>query len=129
MASNTFIALSRALTGETNLDQAIASHYEVRLHAHFGGDFVRLLEAFGKDSGEKGEEEAVRNSLALEPGFHRVAREIIRAWYTGQFQTPNEVTEPPLEVAQYSNGLLWRVIGAHAPGFTNTGYGEWEKAP
>lgn len=127
--SEPFIELSRALTGEANLDPRLADHYEYRLREYFGKTFDLLLEEFKKRCGSGDAEQAAKKTLADEAAFHKVAREIIRAWYTGQFQTPYEDTEPPREVAHYEQGLLWRVIRTHAPGFTNAGYGAWAKPP
>ncbi len=127
--SEPFIALSRALTGEANLDPHLAEDYEARLRYYFDGDFDDLLKAFTQHYGSGDAEQAAQTALADVAEFHSVAREILRVWYTGQFQTPFEDVEPPREVEHYAQGLLWRVIGAHAPGFTNAGYGAWEKPP
>lgn len=127
--SEPFLARSRALTGEADLDPRIATHFEYLLHEQFGRGFDRLLKAFQKHCGSGDAEQAVTLALANEAEFHQIAREIVRAWYTGQFQTPYEDIEPPHEVAHYERGLLWRVIRTHAPGFTNAEYGAWTVPP
>jgi len=131
MKRDTFTELSHVLTGESDLDPRLAEDYEQRLRHYFGRDLDRLLEAFEekKRSSSADVEQTARAALADVPEFHRVAREIIRVWYTGQFKTPYEDVEPPREVEHYSQGLLWRVIGTHAPGFTNAAYGAWEDPP
>src|SRR5712671_3001253 len=60
---------------------------------------------------------------------HRVARAIVWAWYTGQFHTPFELPDAPQTPEQYSKALLWHVIRAHAPAFTNAAFGAWAKEP
>ena len=127
--SEPFIELSRALTGEKSLDGQIAARYEYRLREYFGEEFDLLLKEFKKHCGSEDAEETVKKTLADKPDFHKIAREIVRAWYTGQFQTPFEDVEPPGEVADYEQGLIWRVLRTHAPGFTNKGYGVWENPP
>lgn len=126
-----FTEMSRVLTGESVLDSRLAQNYEVRLRSYFGDVVDQLVGEFAKQlqsqPGDK--EQALRAALGEVADFHALAREIIRLWYTGQFQTPFEDIEPPREVEDYSAGLLWRVIKAHAPGFTNAGYGAWETLP
>lgn len=74
-----------------------------------------------------------------------VAGNIIRLWYAGiWYELPVEITEsfaeretgpairkPPFVVspAAYTEGLLWRAIGAHPTGAKAQGYGAWAEPP
>jgi hypothetical protein len=69
-----------------------------------------------------------------------VARNIIKMWYVGiWYELPPEWTETfgALEndvtffvsPAAYTEGLLWRAIGANPPGAKAPGYGSWAAPP
>lgn len=131
--SEPFIDLSRGLTGEEDLDLELAEEYEHRIRDHFGDLLDRFDDEYRKfqPPGSADREPAVQAALDQDPKFHSLAREIIRLWYTGQFSAPHPFNDPdlPREVEHYRKGLLWRVIKAHPPGFTNSGYGAWAKLP
>ena len=136
MASTLFQKLSSALTGERRLDEGLSHHFEERIAIQSGPHLTELLKAFeGRlKSGEP--ERAIKDvledskvDLTTLDHRHRVARAIVWAWYTGQFQTPFELPDAPQTPEQYSKGLLWHVIRAHAPAFTDAEYGAWAKEP
>jgi Membrane bound FAD containing D-sorbitol dehydrogenase len=137
MPSTPFLKLSSALTGERRLDEELSQQFETRITVQYGPHLAELLTAFEKrlKSGVEPEraikdvlEDAKVDSTILDQR-HRVARAIVWAWYTGQFNTPFELPDAPQTPEQYSKGLLWHVIRAHAPAFTDAQYGAWAKQP
>lgn len=129
MASSTFVRLSEALTGEANLDERLASEFEQRIRMHYAESLADLLAEFEKSGLPKNPEQAAFTALGNDPKRHLVAREIIRVWYTGQFETPFEGFDTPHTPEQWEQGLLWRVLKAPAPGFSKNPYGVWASEP
>jgi hypothetical protein len=128
MAPNTlFVRLSSALTGESSLDKRFAGELEQRIKSPFA--VTSLLAAFEAPGLPTNPEEAARAALGDNEGHHRVAREIIRIWYTGQFETRHEGFDAPRTSEQWERGLLWRVLAAPAPGFSKNSYGVWANKP
>jgi hypothetical protein len=123
-----FHKLSCALTGESELDASLGAELEQRLRSHFATDLQALVEAFGA-AGEPRKEDEVLKLLDGSPAYHRVAREIIRVWYTGLIETPYEGVDAPRTPEQWESGLLWKTIKAPAPGFSKNQYGVWGNKP
>ena len=135
-ATPDFLALSRILTGLPNLDAALGADYEAALNAAFAADFAGLLALYTAGPATAPDaEEALRQALAgAAAALHTVAREIITLWFTGQgtpLDTPVKGTPrfASLGARHYAGGALWAVIQAHAPGYTNAGYGAWAQPP
>ena len=129
MAPNTFVRLSAALTGESALDERLASDLEQRIKSHFSGELASLQAAFEAAGLPKDPEQAAKLALGENEGRHRIAREIIRVWYTGQFETRYEGFDAPHTSEQWDQGLLWRILRAPAPGFSKNEYGVWASKP
>lgn len=135
MMGGLFDLLSRALTGESVLDKERLVQYEARIRYYYGAELDDLLVEFSSQlistpDPEAALKAALSNATNLKiADLNLVARELTKLWYTGQFDTRFDGPDVPHEVDQFSNGLLWKVIGAHAPGFTNAGYGAWAKLP
>jgi hypothetical protein len=69
-----------------------------------------------------------------------IARNVIKLWYAGTwYKLPAEWTETygaregdvtfVVSPAAYTEGLLWRAIGANPPGAKAPGYGSWAAPP
>ena len=69
-----------------------------------------------------------------------IARNVIKLWYAGTwYRLPPEWTESfgaregdvtfVVSPAAYTEGLLWRAIGANPPGAKAPGYGSWAAPP
>jgi hypothetical protein len=69
-----------------------------------------------------------------------IARNVIKLWYAGVwYKLPPEWTETfgaregdvtfVVSPASYTEGLLWRAIGANPPGAKAPGYGSWAAPP
>jgi hypothetical protein len=102
-------------------------------------------EAGGEAGGESGADARARARLLYRDVFSSeklgpVARNIIKLWYAGVwYELPPEWTESfgPLEndvtfvvsPAAYTEGLLWRAIGANPSGARAPGYGSWAAPP
>jgi hypothetical protein len=69
-----------------------------------------------------------------------IARNVIKLWYAGVwYRLPREWTESfgaqegdgtfVVSPAAYTEGLMWRAIGANPPGAKAPGYGSWAAPP
>ena len=129
MPSNAFHRFSCALTGESGLDERLSGELEQRIKSQFPEALADLLAAFSAPSTPADPDKAVPAALGDSEDRHRVAREILRVWYTGQFETLYEGFDAPRTPEQWEQGLLWRVIKAPAPGFSKNPYGVWADKP
>lgn len=127
-----FLALSRILTGEPRLARELAREYLARLTADAGSTVTAMLAAYRQLAGTvpaPAIEAAVAQNIARDPTLGSIARTAIYLWYTGavpdaegnnwQFGAPE----------QYLSGLVWGVIGAHPPAYSNAYYGHWRYPP
>jgi hypothetical protein len=104
-----------------------------------------FLDAYGRAGDEAGEDPAARARLLYRDIFSSeklgpIARNIIKMWYVGVwYELPPEWTESFgalendvtffISPAAYTEGLLWRAIGANPPGAKAPGYGSWAAPP
>jgi len=65
-----------------------------------------------------------------------LARSIVLLWYLGSWYEPddlkNKVASPRVKVVSpraYTQGLVWRVAGAHPMGYSNLQFGYWSRDP
>lgn len=111
------------------------------------GDEVlgELLDAYGRAADESPGDPAARARLLYRDVFSSeklgpIARNIIKLWYVGVwYELPPEWTEGfgalgynatfVVSPAAYTEGLLWRAIGANPPGAKAPGYGSWASPP
>lgn len=104
-----------------------------------------LLDAYERIADESPDDPAARASLLYRDIFSSeklgpIARNIIKVWYVGVwYQLPhgwmdsfgtldNDVTFV-VSPAAYTEGLLWRAIGANPRGAKAPGYGSWAEPP
>ena len=124
-----FRKLSVALTGVSDLDAKIAREYEARISEAFPKEGKDLMDAFAKVAGSPDLNAAVLKLLNDRPAVVPMVRQIMQLWYTSQFTRADGSTDGPQTEAQYKSGLLWRVISAVAPGYSDRGYGYWKDQP
>lgn len=124
-----FRSLSSILTGEEVLDATLSEEYHVRLQRVYASDLDTLMTTFSNLSSSSDIVAELDQLLDQSPTLANVARQIIKVWYTGQFSEPDGTINGPKTPEQYRSGLLWKVIQAHAPGYTNSTYGYWATAP
>jgi hypothetical protein len=126
--SDAFLTLSLALTGEDSLDLNLSTAYLDRLNQVYPADLSALITAFNNLNAADITTE-LDSLLDREQNLANTARQIIKIWYSGQFNEPDGTINGPKTPDQYRLGLLWKIIQAHAPGYTNGTYGYWETAP
>lgn len=129
MNPESFLRLSCVLTGEAALDPAMGQRLRARLGSHYEVALAAFVKAFEALPPGVDPETALRGLLDTQPQHNAVARAVVWAWYTGQFNTPYEVPDAPQTPDEYADGLLWKVIKAHAPGYKPGGFGSWAKLP
>src|SRR3989454_1686635 len=123
-----FLRLSEILTGDKSLDDSLAANFFDRLKTHFGEDLDKLIREF-ETAKKSGNLAALQSALDADKSLARAARATLTIWYTGEFKPPSDATDGPQTPDEYSKGLLWKVIRAHAPGYTNSGFRAWAEAP
>jgi hypothetical protein len=137
-----FLAFSAEVTGFSTFELLGTGQAEAYLASVTGvvgeGVLGELLDAYGRARAEAGEDRKARlyrdvfSSEKLGP----VARNIIKMWYVGAwYELPPEWTESfgaldndvtsVVSPAAYTEGLLWRAVGANPPGAKAPGYGSW----
>ncbi len=126
---NDFLALSRVLTGEDSLDTALSAEYLERLQQVYTDGLSALITAFNSLDSCADVTTELDSLLDLDQNLANTAKQIIRIWYSGQFNEPDGTINGPKTPEQYRSGLLWQIIHAHAPGYTNGTYGYWATAP
>ncbi len=104
-----------------------------------------LLDVYRRATDESAGDPAVRATLLYRDIFSSeqlgpIARSIIKLWYVGVwYELPPEWTENfgalennvtfVVSPSAYTEGLLWRAIGANPPGAKAPGYGSWAAPP
>ncbi len=125
-----FVALSRILTGEEELDSTLANQYLQRLKAQYPTQMQGILDAFAEIASNTFPpaileiKQRVLDNRDLQP----VAKQIINIWYTAEFIGADGKPKQGSQ-AQYYSGLLWKVIKAHAPTHSTEDYGYWQTPP
>ena len=127
--TSTFKTVSEIATGVDDLDPSIANAYEVRIREAFPGKLDAFLHDAAKISGHADAEAALSDLLKQGSPHLEVARQIIQIWYTSQFTRPDGSVDPPGTEDQFKSALLWRVIGAVAPAYSDRPYGYWKDKP
>ncbi len=124
-----FKTISEIATGVDNLDPSIANAYEARISEAFPQSFSAFLKDAATIPAGPGAEAAL--SELLKPGSPHleVARQVIQIWYTSQFTRPDGSVDAPQTEDQFKSALLWRVIGAVAPAYSDRPYGYWKDKP
>jgi hypothetical protein len=127
--SEIFLSLSSILTGEDILDKSLSEEYRARLERIYASDLSSLMSIFSKIDPRLNVVVELDRLLDQDQVLANVARQLIKVWYSGQFNEPDGTIDGPKTPEQYRFGLLWKVIQAHAPGYTNGAYGYWANAP
>jgi hypothetical protein len=141
-----FLAFSAEVTGFSAFELLGTGQAESYLASVTGvvGERVlgELLDAYERVSAEAGEDRKARlyRDVLSSEKLGPVARNIIKMWYVGAwYELPPEWTESFgardndvtffVSPAAYTEGLLWRAIGANPPGAKAPGYGSWAAPP
>ena len=127
-----FLGLSRILTGEPRLARELAAQYLSRLTASAASTVTTMLATYRELAGILScvaLEQAVSQKIAADPSLGPVARNAIYLWFTGAIPDAQGINWQFGAPEQYLNGLIWRVIGAHPPAYSNGYYGHWRYPP
>ena len=127
--SSVFKTMSEIATGVDNLDPSIAKAYEARIREAFPEKLDAFLKEVEKIPAGPGAETALSDLLTPGSPHLALARQIVQIWYTSQFTRPDGSVDPPQTEDQFKSALLWRVIGAVAPAYSDRPYGYWKDKP
>ncbi len=123
-----FVRLSRILTGVEDVDERFAESYLKRLKERYKIPMLTLLTTFKKIADDKYVLFEVKRRIIDDKTFEAIVPQIIRIWYTSEFT--DECGKPHAgSQKEFYGGLLWRVIGAHAPTNSHLEYGDWQTPP
>ena len=136
---DSFIALSKVLTGEKKLDKTLANDYLQRLKAQNPTQMQKILAEFSGIASDpylvfEVKRRIVETKEAGKEDLPAMAQQVIRLWYTSEFFPLGPDGKPVANASggtqkQYYSGLLWTVIQAHAPTNSKQKYGYWTKRP
>ena len=126
-----FLKLSKLLTGVEELDQGLAKeYYHQYLQQKFGVDLDELMgiyreiAAISKPLGEL--IERIKDNSQL---LH-VAKQIVRIWYISQFKESSDpAVDTQIYAGHWKDGILWDIIKAHAPAYSDGPHGYWANPP
>ena len=142
-----FIDFSAALTGFRRVDllgTGMARAYYDEVVAIVGERIVSRLVAVGASvierHGAAGVEDELRRRILGDELLGPLARNVMVLWYLGQWdQLPAEWrdrhgastldADRVISPAAYTEGLVWKAIGAHPQGAKPQGFGAWNLPP
>ena len=122
-----FMALSRELTADPDLAPALG-----RLHVRALTEeaLAPLVARYLSLPAEGDRTRILREQIMNDDTVGDIAREVILIWLTG---TPNRGPDgtpagwPTVEA--YFGATLWRLCGAHPPGYSDGYFGHWKYPP
>lgn len=133
-----FHDLSEALTGVHPLDFHLTKAYLTRIatNPELTSALPPLLDAFRKIRTKPREnwENEIDAMIMKNPQLEPCAEQVIYVWYFSAFFVPDlSIADPTKrgliwlygDSAHYSRGLIWSLIGAHAPAVSGGPYGYW----
>ena len=123
-----FIQLSKVLTGAPSLDPAMAEAYLGRLRVEYPAPVTDVLAAFAAIEKDQNPVFEVKRRIVEDKALGSLAQKIIAIWYTSEFVGADNKPKTGTQ-AQFYSGLLWQVIGAHAPTNSKLNYGDWRNPP
>jgi hypothetical protein len=124
-----FLAISRTLIGEPNLDPQLAAAYLERLAgAPEAASLPRLaaeLEAIVV-RGDRGEHGAIKQKIFGNAELAAISQVIILLWYLGEVHGQAPAGGYP---EHYFRGLFWEIVHAHPPALSGGYSGYWAYPP
>lgn len=138
--AESFRELSEALTGMHSLDAHLTKAYLTRIaiNPELTSDLPPLIDAFRQIRTKPKEnwESQIDAMIMKNPQLRPCAEQVIYVWYFSAFFLPDPTDKNPDptkrkriwvygDYAHYSRGLVWSLIGAHAPAVSGGPYGYW----
>jgi hypothetical protein len=123
-----FVQLSKVLTGAPSLDPAMAEAYLGRLRVEYPAPVTDVLAAFAAIEKNEHLVYEVKRRIVDDKALASLAQKIIFIWYTSEFVGADNKPKAGTQ-QQFYSGLLWQVIGAHAPTNSKLNYGDWRNPP
>ena len=126
-----FLELSKLLTGIKELDEDLANeYYHQYLQQKFGIDLDELMGIYRKVAAEPRPIEALVERIKDNSQLLHVAKQIVRIWYISQFKESfDPAVETQIYAGHWKNGLLWDIIKAHPPAYSDQPHGYWADPP
>jgi hypothetical protein len=114
-----FLKISQELTGLTNLDRDLANDYYHILEMKFNIYIDELLGIYKQVEGQPDSLNQLISRIENNVLVLHVAKQIARIWYVSQFRDTDPASKVQLYGGHWKEGLLWKVIRAHPPAYTN----------
>jgi hypothetical protein len=139
-----FLAFSAEVTAFSEFDlegTGQAESYADAVTSVVGEATLReLLDVYNRAEAGEDRKAWLYRAIFSDEKLGPLARNIIKMWYVGiWYELPPEWTESfgalendvtfSVSPAAYTEGLLWRAIGANPPGAKAPGYGSWAAPP
>jgi hypothetical protein len=126
-----FLELSKILTGFTDLKLKPAEVYYEALSKNLKKDFTRLLSEYEKKvRNKKGSpDELVRTHLWQDANNKKICQSIIRAWYSASLSAAADGFDFMAPTDVYYEALIWKTVEAHPLALSGGYFGYWRYAP
>lgn len=120
-----FLALSAALTGYSVAElqgTGIAEDIAEKMFLQKGTALCEQLSHLWQETEDP-------EAILHDPQVGPMARELIAAWYTGQWGNSLYATNDTISSQAYIQALVWKAVQAHPMGAKQQGFGTWAYAP
>jgi len=126
-----FLELSKILTGFTDLKQKPAEVYYEALSKNLNKDFALLLSEYEKTVRNKkgAPDELVKIHLWQNEKNKKLCQTIIRAWYNANLSKADDGFDFLAPADVYYEALMWKSAEAHPLGLSGGYFGYWRYAP
>jgi hypothetical protein len=128
-----FLALSRMVTGFSDLDAAIGRRYLARLlGSPYEPGLRKALGTFDAADSPGDRQAVIRTQLESDESVRVAIIQVVLLWYTSAIQDDPKAVPLKLrygEPGEYFSAVGWKVIGAHIPGLSGGYFGHWRYPP
>lgn len=129
-----FFSLSKILTGQDRLDEDISEQYYHQLQQKMGIYLDELVGIYRKVDHHQQALDLLLERIKDNKQLLHVAQQIVRIWYISQFKElpdvdPTKSPKPEVYAGYWKKGILWDIIKAHPPAYSDQPHGYWVEKP
>jgi hypothetical protein len=126
-----FMAASRLITGETQLDARLGREYAAAFAKmdHGAVQLTALLAACADALRSSDPPASLVATMSSDPTVAAAVQQLAHLWFAGAPLPINDKPQSFVSPEAYFGGLLWRAVGAHPPGLSGGYFGHWRYPP
>ncbi len=124
-----FMKVSELLTGIDHLDPGVGDDYRRRLETTSGVALDELVDGYRAVASAPAPLGALTAQFGSDPKGQRMrrsAQQVVRIWYLSEYV---DATGTLSGAGHFPDSILYDVIEAHAPSFSDKPHGYWVKKP